>query len=129
MNYVQSSHENNSGLPRHDQCISAPAPSRPQVGRKKRNVLLAVAASALLAACAGGPSGPIEIPEGAAVADLFIVDCLLPGQVRQLGNSTYLTPRRPIRTTAQDCRLRGGEYVAFDRADYKTALRVWLPAA
>ena len=99
------------------------------VGRKTRKVLLAAAASALLAACAGGPSGSIEIPEGAAVADLYIVDCLLPGQVRQLGNSTYLTPRRPTRTTAQDCRLRGGEYVAFDRADYKTALRVWLPAA
>lgn len=104
-------------------------PLLPAVGRKTRNAFLAAAASVLLAACAGGPSGPIEIPEGAAVADLYIVDCLLPGQVRQLGNSTYLTPRRPTRTTAQDCRLRGGEYVAFDRADYKTALRVWLPAA
>lgn len=104
-------------------------PPLPAPGRKVRKALLAAAASALLTACAGGPSGPIEIPEGAAVADLYIVDCLLPGQVRQLGNSTYLTPRRPTRTTAQDCRLRGGEYVAFDRADYKTALRVWLPAA
>ncbi|MDO8860367.1 caspase family protein [Haliea sp. E1-2-M8] len=102
---------------------------RPAAGRTMRNALLAAAASALLAACAAGPSGPVEIPEGAAVADLYIVDCLLPGQVRQLGNSTYLTPRRPTRTTAQDCRLRGGEYVAFDRADYKTALKVWLPAA
>ncbi|MEQ8516162.1 MAG: caspase family protein, partial [Chromatocurvus sp.] len=27
------------------------------------------------------------------------------------------------------CRIRGGEYVAYDRADYKTALKVWLPAA
>ncbi len=99
------------------------------ISRRARNVFLAAAASVLLAACAAGPSGTVEIPEGAAVADLYIVDCLLPGQVRQLGNSTYLTPRRPTRTTAQDCRLRGGEYVAFDRADYKTALRVWLPAA
>ena len=31
------------------------------------------------------------------VADLYVVDCLLPGQVRQLGNRTYLTPRRPVR--------------------------------
>ncbi|HEY7776581.1 MAG TPA: tetratricopeptide repeat protein, partial [Kineobactrum sp.] len=85
-------------------------------------------ATALLTACAGS-GGSIEIPADATVADLSIVDCLLPGQVRQLGNSTYLTPRRPVRTTAQDCRIRGGEYVAFDRADYKTALRVWLPAA
>lgn len=61
--------------------------------------------------------------------DLEIVDCLLPGQVRQLGNSTYLTPRRPISTTAIECRVRGGEYVAFDRADVKSALNVWMAAA
>lgn len=102
---------------------------RPAFVRKVRNASSGFAISVLLAACAGSPGSPVEIPEGATVADLYIVDCLLPGQVRQLGNSTYLTPRRPTRTTAQDCRLRGGEYVAFDRADYKTALKVWLPAA
>jgi hypothetical protein len=64
------------------------------------------------------------------IADLQIVDCLLPGQVRRLGNnSSYLTPRRPVTTTAADCRIRGGEYVAYDRADYKTSLNVWLPTA
>jgi hypothetical protein len=61
--------------------------------------------------------------------DLEIVDCLLPGQVRQLGNQTYLTARRPTHTTASDCRIRGGEYVAYDRADLKTALGVWMQAA
>jgi len=64
-----------------------------------------------------------------AIADLQIVDCLLPGQVRQLGRRTFLSPRRPIRTTAGDCRLRGGEYVAWDRANYGSALKVWMPAA
>jgi len=63
------------------------------------------------------------------VADLYVVDCLLPGQVRRLGNRTYLTPRRPTRTTAADCQIRGGEYVAYDRADYRSALNVWMPAA
>ncbi len=63
------------------------------------------------------------------VADLHVVDCLLPGQVRRLGNRTYVTPRRPIETTAADCRVRGGEYTAYDRADYKSALKVWMPAA
>ncbi len=63
------------------------------------------------------------------VADLHVVDCLLPGQVRRLGSRTYLTARRPIQATAGDCRTRGGEYVEYDRADYKTALRVWMPAA
>jgi hypothetical protein len=72
-----------------------------------------------------------EVPEGAIkIDDLMIVDCLLPGQVRQMGTEfTYLSARRPIRTSAKDCAVRGGEYVAFDRANYGTALKVWLPAA
>jgi uncharacterized caspase-like protein len=61
--------------------------------------------------------------------DFEIVDCLLPGQVRSLGHTTYLTARRPIRTNAADCNIRGGEYVAYDRADYKSALRVWMELA
>jgi len=61
---------------------------------------------------------------------LLTVDCLLPGQVRQLGTSmTYLTPRRPVRTSAADCEVRGGEYVAYDRANYATALKVWQSTA
>jgi Caspase domain/Sel1 repeat len=62
--------------------------------------------------------------------ELLVVDCLLPGQIRKLGRSmVYLTPRRPIKTSAQDCEIRGGEYVAYDRSDYATALKVWLPQA
>jgi len=63
------------------------------------------------------------------VQALQIVDCLLPGQVRVIGGRTYPTPRRPTRTTASDCAARGGEYLAYDRADYRSALAVWLPAA
>jgi len=59
-----------------------------------------------------------------------VVDCLLPGQIRQLGTmTTYVTERRPVRTTQEDCAIRGGEYVAADRADYKSALKVWLAEA
>jgi len=59
-----------------------------------------------------------------------IVDCLLPGQIRQLGTQvTYVTERRPVRTTKEDCTIRGGEYVAADRADYQSALKVWLAEA
>jgi hypothetical protein len=58
------------------------------------------------------------------------VDCLLPGQVRQLGrHNTYISPRRPVKTTASDCEIRGGEYVSYDRADYRTALKVWKEQA
>lgn len=61
---------------------------------------------------------------------LLVVDCLLPGQVRSLGQRTvYLSARRPARLPARDCQIRGGEYVAFDRATMQSALAVWLPAA
>lgn len=62
-------------------------------------------------------------------SELEIVDCLLPGQVRQLGNRSFLSQRRPIRTTAAECSIRGGEYVAYDRADLQSALRIWMQAA
>jgi hypothetical protein len=64
-----------------------------------------------------------------AVQELQVVDCLLPGQVRVVGGRPYQTPRRPTRTTAADCGARGGEYLAYDRADYRSALNVWLPTA
>ncbi len=73
-------------------------------------------------------------PEHAARAapgdELLVVDCLLPGKVRRLGRRvTFVTARRAVRTTASDCEIRGGEYTANDRANYATALRVWLPLA
>lgn len=85
-----------------------------------------------LAACASQPDKGSTATTGNVknADDLLVVDCLLPGQVRKLGtSSTYLTARRPIKTTAVDCEIRGGEYVAFDRADYATALKIWLPIA
>jgi hypothetical protein len=61
---------------------------------------------------------------------LLVVDCLLPGQVRQLGTGiTYMAPRRAIKSTGSECAIRGGEYVAYDRSNYTTALKVWLPSA
>jgi hypothetical protein len=61
---------------------------------------------------------------------LAVVDCLLPSQVRQLGGQmTYLSPRQPARTTADECAIRGGEYVAYDRANFSTAFQVWMPKA
>lgn len=63
-------------------------------------------------------------------SSFLVVDCLLPGQIRRLGaNATYPTPRRPVKTSISDCEIRGGEYVAYDRGNYKTALQYWLPLA
>jgi len=87
--------------------------------------------AALLSSCVSTPADDVAAATKGMVrlSDLEVVDCLLPGQVRQLGNSEYVTARRPIHTTAGDCRVRGGEYVAFDRADLKSALAVWMAAA
>ena len=72
------------------------------------------------------PQGQI----GDQAEKLLVVDCLLPSQIRRLGGQvTYLSARRAVKTSARDCEIRGGEYVAFDRANYATALRVWLPLA
>jgi hypothetical protein len=77
------------------------------------------------ASLAGSP--PAERGSG---DDLLPVDCRLPGQIRQLGQmATYISRRPSVKTSASDCRIRGGEYVAYDRADYATALKVWLPEA
>lgn len=91
--------------------------------------------SALLAACATdtgtGPSIDAELAAAGGDPDkLLIVDCLLPGQVRRLGTAaTFVTARRPIKTTVSLCEIRGGEYVAYDRADLRTVLNFWLPSA
>jgi uncharacterized protein len=84
-----------------------------------------VALVLVLASCASLGAGKTKLVR----ADLEVVDCLLPGQVRVLGTRTYLTQRRPVKTNASDCRTRGGEYVDFDRANLKTALTVWMEAA
>jgi hypothetical protein len=96
---------------------------------------VAIGAVALLAGCASqdaaAPAATAQAQSAPAKADDFlVVDCLLPGQVRKLGQQfTYLAPRRAIKTSARDCEIRGGEYVAYDRANYATALKVWLPQA
>lgn len=74
--------------------------------------------------------GQLKLKDPRSADPFDVVDCLLPGQIRQLGTQvTYVTERRPVRTTAEDCAIRGGEYVALDRADYGTALKLWLSAA
>lgn len=60
----------------------------------------------------------------------LVVDCALPAKIRRLGrNTNYLAPRQPVRTTALDCAIRGGEYTAYDRASYQTSRAVWQASA
>ncbi len=110
-------------------CISPSAVSRRRHGLRGAVALLVWA---LISATASGPAlaRSKPAPEIKDVEDLQIVDCLLPGKVRRLGRrSQYVTPRRPIRTTAVDCEIRGGDYVAHDPSSYASALELWLPSA
>lgn len=103
--------------------------------RKIHLYLLALVVTLSLSACQPlRPEFNEVVKAGSHTAEdadkLLIVDCLLPGQIRKLGTSlTYLAPRRPVLTSAEDCEIRGGEYTAYDRADYRTALKVWLDSA
>ncbi len=67
---------------------------------------------------------------GAQTADdLMLVDCRLPPKQKRIGGRTYPMAARPVRTTAVDCQIRGGEYTAYDRANYQTSLKIWLSEA
>ena len=61
--------------------------------------------------------------------EFIVVDCLLPSQVRRLGGRTYIARRKPVLATAEECHVRGGEYVLEDRASLSGSLEAWLPAA
>ena len=78
------------------------------------------------AGLAGAASSANEIrhPE-----DLFIVDCLLPSRVRNLGrHAKFSAPRQVIRTNAHECGLRGGEYT-LDTTRIDFALQAWQAQA
>jgi hypothetical protein len=91
------------------------------------SITVAIFLTALLVTTPGGYAAV----ENSTTADRWlIVDCLLPGQVRKLGGQmTFLTARRPVKASASECEIRGGEYIAYDRANLSTALGVWLAQA
>ena len=92
---------------------------------------VSAAVGALLATTSGLAAPAARAADAPLTAESYmVVDCLLPGQVRKLGRATtFLTPRRPVRTSAVSCEIRGGEYVAADRADFNSSLAVWMPSA
>jgi uncharacterized protein len=86
---------------------------------------------ALLAALALASTGAAagEAPPGTDTQKLLIVDCLVPGQVRQLGPfATGVSPRHPRKLSAYECERVGGEYALASR-EPKAALALWLPFA
>lgn len=93
-----------------------------------RNAGLLFMVASLLAAIVALPASATPTPLSAEQS--LIVDCLLPGKVRKLGiNKTYVSRKRPSKTSANDCEIRGGDYVRFDRATIASSLNVWQEAA
>ena len=97
---------------------------------RKTSLALSLASILVLGCSSDVKTVDLASIEGADIEQLFIVDCLLPSTVRQLGTRlTYLGARRVIKTSGSECAIRGGEYIAHDRASFATALKVWLPLA
>jgi hypothetical protein len=63
------------------------------------------------------------------IPDKRIVDCLLQGYIRKLGNTIYQAPPRPVKIPAIDCQIRGGDFLVFDRASFSASLSHWLDLA
>ena len=96
---------------------------------KKPAVTLATASLVVFSAFSAPVLPSVDDPSK-DVDKLLIVDCMLPGKIMRLGGGArYMSARRPVKTTGADCEIRGGEYVAYDRASYATSLKVWLPDA
>ena len=99
----------------------------------RRKHLAAAAGAALMALTPVEPVTALVKRDGNAdeiVDRMTVVDCLLPGRVRQLGRyARYSERRRPARLSAGECETRGGEYVAYDRAESGASFKVWMPLA
>lgn len=104
------------------------------VAKRSPRCFLVLLVFALVAACSSGEVRKVDSQSAAmegfqSVEDYYVVDCLLPGEVRNMGKMTYLSPRVHVKSTARDCHIRGGEYVVYSRANYQSALRVWQAQA
>ena len=75
---------------------------------------------------ASQPMHVLHVPV-ASTEDNRIVHCLLPKQLRQLGEKVrYVAARRPISTTRADCATRNGDIMSAVQA--RRAERVYLAA-
>jgi chromosome segregation ATPase len=96
---------------------------------------LIAAGFGLVIACATSAQVNEETEKRARIAaanmqDAVVVDCQLPGKLRRLGGMrTYLTPGRLTRTSAINCRTRGGEYTVGDLASGTLSLERWMTPA
>lgn len=73
--------------------------------------LVLAGAALLLSLLSGALTQGAEAPAAQAEPADGLVHCLLPGQVRRLGLSTTVMPRRATRLSPAQCQAAGGEYI------------------
>jgi hypothetical protein len=75
-----------------------------------RNKWIRSSAGAAIVVVALQACGHHGAQEGKTGTDENVVDCLVPGQIRQLDEKTTVTTQRQlVRATREECRNRGGE--------------------
>lgn len=89
------------------------ASSKPQ--SSSRNRTLPILASLVLAACAIATPHAALAASGNAESG-STVECMLPGQIHNIAGHATMGARRPVQTTPEDCRQRGGEYTVDEHA-------------
>jgi Caspase domain/Sel1 repeat len=85
-------------------------------------------------ACPGVPGASRKQPPQEVlnnVDDLLTVDCLLPGQLIQMGMyTTWMSPPRPAIISAWECKVQGGQYAIGATSDARQmAVNVWQKCA
>ncbi|MEE9345436.1 MAG: hypothetical protein V3U88_07495 [Methylococcales bacterium] len=59
------------------------------------------------------PDASFTLANANTISGERMSECLVPGQLRNLGsNFTYMTPRRIVQTSVFECKIRGGELVS-----------------
>ncbi|MFK7913436.1 MAG: caspase family protein [Pseudomonadales bacterium] len=76
--------------------------------------------------CATAP--PASTPAQTLAGDQS-VHCLLPAQVRKLGNTVYPGRRKLVFESETRCTLRGGEYTVYDRASAQSSAEFYRALA
>lgn len=77
-------------------------------------------------ACSTAP--PTSTPAQTIAGDQS-VHCLLPAQVRKLGNTVYPARRQLVFESETRCTLRGGEYTVYDRASAESSAEFYRALA
>ncbi|MEO5595952.1 MAG: hypothetical protein ABIQ97_02265 [Lysobacteraceae bacterium] len=72
--------------------------------------LLSALFTLLVIFCTGVAASSSANEAGTYADSQSTVECMVPGEIRSIAGHSTMGPRRPVQTSAADCRQRGGEY-------------------